>query len=449
MPKRYTIKDMQSYASNYGGKCLSKEFISIESPLKWQCNKGHTWDADFQIIRQGGWCQACLKENKRKEERLEEMCRIAINHQGKCLSTEYFNSSTKMKFQCSKGHVWVAIASNIKRGYWCRLCVIDSQRDSINTFHKIAADHNGKCLSSKYLNNDSRLKFQCALGHIWSTRAAGIIKGCWCPVCGHIHSAEVQKESIETFRKIAVAKGGKCLSSEHVNSLIKLKFQCKAGHVWNALPGNIKNGTWCKKCANKIKSDKQKDSIETFYEIAKKHGGKCLSEEYVNSYAKLKFRCKEWHVFLATAHKVKSGSWCPECAIIINADKLRDSIEIFHLIASKHKGKCLSKEYVNKKSRLEFQCAKGHIWKTTAQSVKSGTWCPQCVHDNLKDSIQTYRKIAKQHKGKCLSDVYIQSHSKLKFQCANGHIWKAKPYLVKQGRWCPVCAVNNRVKKKK
>ena len=64
---------MQNIARNHDGKCLSKEYIDLYAPLEWMCAKGHTWDAPYSIVRQGGWCVQCLK----KEQRLEELKEIA------------------------------------------------------------------------------------------------------------------------------------------------------------------------------------------------------------------------------------------------------------------------------------------------------------------------------------------------------------------------------------
>ena len=51
-----------------------------------------------------------------------------------------------------------------------------------------------------------------------------------------------------------------------------------------------------------------------------------------------------------------------------------------------------------------------------------------------------HAKIAKQRDGKCLSDEYINAHTKLKWKCSKGHIWEAIPDSVKRGSWCSECA---------
>jgi hypothetical protein len=56
-------------------------------------------------------------------------CRLHANKKGgKCLSTVYVNSQTKLKWQCAKGHIWEAKPNTIQQGHWCKICHIDSAK---------------------------------------------------------------------------------------------------------------------------------------------------------------------------------------------------------------------------------------------------------------------------------------------------------------------------------
>jgi hypothetical protein len=50
------------------------------------------------------------------------MQEIATKKGGKCISDEYVNSSTKLRWECGRGHIWDAAPSDIKRGKWCPEC---------------------------------------------------------------------------------------------------------------------------------------------------------------------------------------------------------------------------------------------------------------------------------------------------------------------------------------
>ena len=59
-----------------------------------------------------------------------------------------------------------------------------------------------------------------------------------------------RKYRIEDMQKLAISRSGRCLSKNYINTNTKLKWQCKKGHIWEAIPSNIKKGTWCPKCAS-------------------------------------------------------------------------------------------------------------------------------------------------------------------------------------------------------
>ena len=50
------------------------------------------------------------------------------------------------------------------------------------------------------------------------------------------------------------------------------------------------------------------------------------------------------------------------------------------------------------------------------------------------------QELAASKGGKCLSKVYVDSHTKLTWECSQGHAWDAKPNNVSNGTWCPICS---------
>ena len=48
-------------------------------------------------------------------------------------------------------------------------------------------------------------------------------------------------------------------------------------------------------------------------------------------------------------------------------------------IAEKHGGRCLSKEYIDVKTKYEWVCKKGHEFDRTLDSIQSkGSFCTKC-----------------------------------------------------------------------
>jgi hypothetical protein len=115
------------------------------------------------------------------------------------------------------------------------------------------------------------------------------------------------------------------------------------------------------------------------------------------------------------------------------------NIEYFKNLAIQKNGKCLSNEYKTLNEKLKWQCSKGHVWETIPASILRGTWCKVCS-GKAKKTIQDMQNLAMSRDGKCLSENYTNGRIKLIWQCANGHVWSAKPDNIKQGKWCPDCS---------
>ena len=81
---------------------------------------------------------------------------------------------------------------------------------------------------------------------------------------------------------------------------------------------------------------------------------------------------------------------------------------------------------------MEWQCEKGHTWKAVYDSVRRGTWCPTCNGQEKKE-IEDCQENAAKLNGVCLSKEYVNAHTNLQWQCEKGHTWSASPNNVKRG----------------
>ncbi|OAS21362.1 hypothetical protein A8708_31330 [Paenibacillus oryzisoli] len=114
---------------------------------------------------------------------------------------------------------------------------------------------------------------------------------------------------------------------------------------------------------------------------AEYRGGNCLSKLYVNAHKPLDFVCRLGHLFPLNANKIRTEeTWCRLCSHKETADKLRGSLGEMQALAEDRGGKCLSDIYLNARTELVWQCAKGHPpWTATPDSIKNReSWCPHC-----------------------------------------------------------------------
>jgi hypothetical protein len=360
---------------------------------------------------------------------LSEMRRLAKRRGGRCLSGRYVDSRTHLHWRCRLGHHWTALPTKVTKGSWCPECA-HRKTLTLDEMRALARRRGGECLSDRYINNRTKLKWRCAAGHQWQA-AAGLIKGGrWCPQCAHVTGL-----FLDELASIARSRGGGCLSTEYFNTKTPLLWRCRNGHEWTATPDSIRAGKWCALCAHNRRLD-----IQAMQSLAEQRGGRCLSLRYVNNTRPLTWECRLGHRWRAAAASVtggtkRRGTWCPECYNLRRRFGERDSIEAMRELACRRGGACLSEDYINSKSKLLWECGKGHRWHAVPVTIRTGSWCPVCA-GNMKLTLEEFHLLAKRRGGKCLSQLYVNKETALRWRCALGHRWYARPGTVKANRLC-------------
>jgi len=241
--KNVYLREVQKIVKRKGGTCLSSKFINSDAKLKFRCKYGHEFELTHRNVKTDHWCPICL-ENTKKLANLKEFQAIAKKHGGICLSAKYVNNKTKLKFRCKFGHKFEKRPDHAKEA-WCPICEKNSRRLKIDIFKAIAKEHGGVCLSENYINNRTKLKFRCKHGHEFEMRPYHVIDGRWCP-----RNANNRPGTIKEMRRIAKKNNGVCLSAKYINNKTKLKFRCEYGHEFEMAPVDVKNRDhWCPKCA--------------------------------------------------------------------------------------------------------------------------------------------------------------------------------------------------------
>jgi len=372
----------------------------------------------------------------------DEAQQIARARGGRVLSKDLVNRQSSGLWECAKGHRWQTLLSRVKAGKWCPTCA-GKGPVTIQDMQRLAAERGGQCLSTKYVNTVTKLRWRCAEGHQWLAKPNNVHRT-WCPECAH-HN----KLSLAEFRALARKRGGKLLSRAYVNNHTSLLFQCGAGHTWRAQPnyikgGPYKRGTWCPKCSRRGQTRKPV-TIEDLRQVAAERGGKCLSKRYAGLKVKLEWQCGQGHKWMARPVYVKQGTWCPVCS-----GRMKLTIEQLREAAAQRGGKCLAAEYVNTHTPVLRECAEGHRWEAQPADIRSGIWCPMCARKHPL-TIEEMRELARSRGGRCLSKTYVNNSTPLLWRCAKGHVWRAEPKMVKptrygKGTWCPYCARTNSVR---
>jgi hypothetical protein len=371
MSKKLTIEQMQELAKSRGGLCLSKKYVGKDARLKWKCKKGHEWETSYGNIRSGTWCPHCARKFKLT---IEEMIDWAKIKGGKCLSEEYTNSKTKLRWQCKEGHEWATIPNIIQQGRWCPLC---SQRVSER-------------------------------------------------ICRGFFETIFQKKFPTLKPTWLINSRGNRMELDGYSKDLGLAFEYHGIQHYQTRPIFIKE-------KDELEQRKKDDKLKI--QLCKKNNVVLIEVPYTVSYEEMDDyiikKCKERKVSVPEITKKIDYKLLD----VFSPQRLREMKDLAKLRG----GLCLSKRYINRSTKLKWKCAEGHIWEATPHSVKNKpSWCHYCG-GSAKLTIEQMQEIAKSRGGKCLSKTYVNSQTKLKWKCKEGHEWNSIPASINQGHWCQKC----------
>ncbi len=420
-------------ARERGGECISSEYRGAHSKLHWGCAVGHEWLATSTSIQKGHWCPMCARDARDIIDRERVFFRvrtIARSKGGRCLSTEYVNVKSPLRWSCAAGHEWEATATSISSGTWCRRC--STQTLGLEDMQKLARARDGSCLSSEYVNVETEMRWRCAEGHEWRATGAQLRGGAWCPTCAAGARRAKQDQTLAEVQAIARAKGGMCLATLYVDSGTSMHFRCAAGHEWSTSPRSIKEGHWCRICGQTSSGQQERErAFIRVLAVATKKGGFCISTSYADAVTRLRWRCAEGHEWSARPTSIQQGRWCPECSFLVKRRR-----------QFMRGGSCFSPEYLNAET-----CVGAAMRKLSRLPAKLS--CDMgCDTDSCSPQwISAYmREIAGLHGGRCTSES-IDGDVELSWECSEGHQWRAYPNVIQGGGWCPMCMLKSKKKR--
>ena len=449
--KHKTIQAMRSLADERAGRCLSHTFKGMRRKLEWECAHRHRWEATPDSVQRGSWCPECA------DGLGERICRA------------FFEQLFKKRFP-KRRPAWLVNenGNQMELDGFCQSMGIAFEHQGEQHYRPVAPFVSSSAQLDKRLRDDACKKRLCKLNNVnlfiipqipQRTRVEDMPKtildlchkqGISIPsdfASKHIdlrdaYSAAGPILTLHELKRIAIMKRGECVSTHYVNDTTPLQWKCEFGHLWTATPSNIKRGTWCPRCIGKGKT------IHDMQNLAHKHGGKCLSTTYHNSSTKLLWQCDLKHTWEATPTNVIQGSWCPKCGNYTRGNRLRSSIKDMQELARVRGGLCMSKQYTNAHTPLEWECQYGHRWRAIPANIMRNHWCPKCGGSHRK-TIADMQALALSHSGRCVSSEYTNNRTKLEWECSYGHRWQAMPGNVQQGQWCPICARTNAHRREK
>jgi len=189
----------------------------------------------------------------------------------------------------------------------------------LQVMRKIAEGHKGVCLSQKYVNQVTAIKFRCEEGHEFRSLPVNVINSHWCPKCRYeIRSKNLKKIMIERVKTIVEMNGGQILfePKDYKGSFKPVKVQCAKGHTWSTRPTVLMRGSWCPICKKEtIGAFRRQKGWDKLSDVLKAKKWTLVGPEYVRLKKIYSFRCDKGHTFKLNAYNLVlyPNKQCPKC----------------------------------------------------------------------------------------------------------------------------------------
>ena len=308
-----------------------------------------------------------------------------------------------------------------------------NKKRTIEQMQQIAQERGGQCLSLKYVNNHSRLRWECSKKHTWETSYKAIQRGCWCPKCSYGAAGKQRRKSIKEVQELAASRGFSLLSTEYHGSDQYLEWECESGHAWNASYNAIQSGNGCPNCWGSLPEEKCRFILEqllreSFPKINRIDGERLQLDGY-NKGLKLAFEYngQQHYKYTPVFHRTikrfeeqktrdkKKLDLCKKIGIELivipytEQDQLEEFIksqlllpvvnhcidwslfvgkpnkmEAIDKIIISNRGERVSDDpYENNRTPIIVECEFGHRWSTHADRLQRGCWCYKCSNRDL------------------------------------------------------------------
>ncbi len=382
-------------------------------------------------------------------------------------------------------------AANLVRRKKTNLCKNCGSRQDYTTdnIRKVIEEHGGKLLAGEVTNKESLVRARCACGAEQNKRAQDVRRRPGsCDSCRGERirlTTLTNNENLQTARKIAAERGGRCLTGTELISVTdKIKWECGLGHIWEACLDSVKTqGTWCPTCNFKFGENLTRALMEAAFGAEFKaqkpdflngleldgynadlglafevHGhqhyqySRMFHRSKADLYAQIErdvikqLRCHRENVTLVTvpyfildegikavrpflAQALETAGFKPPqdiTTIEIDMSTIFDmrsdpKYKDFARIVQERGGSFSDQDYQGRTRPIPVTCEKGHTWNARPYLVIKGHWCPHCVNNAVKNLDDIENALKKKGWGLIEKPDYKNAHQPLPMQCPSGH----------------------------
>jgi hypothetical protein len=291
------------------------------NPRSWICDKGHRWMARLPDRIRGNSCPYC--SGRYAIRGLNDLAtlnaNLAAEAEGWDPTTVKIRSNKKVSWRCPLGHLYIASIDKRTTGSGCPICdgkiVLSGFNDLATTNPDLAAEADGwDPTTVTKSSSKSTFQWKCHYGHSWKTTPASRTNGRGCPICAN-------KKVLAGFNDLATTNPDLAAEADGwdpttvTHSVRRYEnWKCELGHQYSAAIYARKAGSGCPICANKKVLAGFNDLATTNPDLAAEADGWDPTTVTQGSDEKVKWKCKEGHVYSSTLANRTGGKGCPTCA---------------------------------------------------------------------------------------------------------------------------------------
>jgi hypothetical protein len=313
------IEDVIEVAEKRGGKVISKEYENSDTPMDFECSKGHQFSNRFSHIKsRGQWCPTCNKGSKSEEiarttfeqlfgypfpkvrpKWLKNIRGYQMEIDGFCkelgIGFEYQGIQHFSK-QIYGGDLERRISDDIRKADLCK-------ENGVSLFILT--------LEMNYEDFPEEIAKQAPFFGVEMPED-------WKDTKVNIFEAYIREDRIEELREVLGKRLIEVLSPKYLGSNEYLELRCLiCRHTWKAKGNaffNSRKAAGCDKCARRRSGLLQKLSIEDLKEYAKANEGEVRSTQYIKRNYWYDWSCKLGHHFEGNFNNmVFRKQFCPVC----------------------------------------------------------------------------------------------------------------------------------------
>ena len=198
---KWTREEVVEYLSKFGFVLVSESVPNTTTKLHMKCAVGHDVYMSFHTFRSGGnRCAECSGKKRPSFEKLKSSFET-VGY--RLISKKYVNQHTKLQYECDKGHYNHITWSNFNKGHRCPDCARNKKFEYVevqNFFEEAGLS----LLSTKYYNCSKPLDFVCEKGHKSRISLANLRTGYGCNVCARSGISKQEWELVDRYKGLGI-----------------------------------------------------------------------------------------------------------------------------------------------------------------------------------------------------------------------------------------------------